>query len=913
MKKIFLNKNIISLTLILSVILMPLASLPQKAEAQSISGYLGGVAPAISQLPLCKQAINKEISGLFNSGTSSVPLSDPSLMGPPEPNLDDFAPLLDEISGEGTISEMSVRTYDPLANKKLDTIKIRTEQTAKNIDSLETNDTCLKSIGRLVIKMLLQKMTLATVDWINNGFDGGPAFLQDPEGFFKDIRKNEILQFGVEINNPELFPFGQAFMQNQARAFQNKFADNAQYSLNKLIQDNNSEFSAQTFYEDFSQGGWDAWTYLTQVPANNPLGFNIMASNELQKRLEGTEMSTAQQFHTSLEQSGGYLGDYRCSYPKNVTKEQEKEALNNGKPSPCTGGWEYVTPGAMVADAATNIMGYTTNNLLKVEDLNDAIAAILDALLNRFSADIIGDGFSEFSKNIPYGANSGNFILNENNLTNYGVQQVYHDFPEFTIQASNWLQQNPYFDIRTDLNQALIDEQRIYIEKLEKQNEELYSTITPTETNPKGNYGLIPTIYQLDYCIPGPHPGWENDSREVLNAVQGAIPVKTEEDLDKIDIKDITGVAKVVAPLAGAYAGATIGASIGSVVPVLGNIAGAIAGATIGATAVAVINLVEKLFTSNSQKLKIYYSFVFSSLTGIPLGGDKNSLLPSNKWSVIEATNAIFERYVKIIHQVYDNPYMPNVTSEAALEFNRLAGYGKMIDDNQDKIDSLNSVVITLNEMKSKIDALNQKRGSMTQAQYEDQLTIIINEFGRLSAKMVSGDNIANTDNILKQIIDKKNYIYKVLLKGPGGCEQDLSTGQATQLPWQIFDTKRMTYPAPIFYDYNDLEAGETIPDPFNSGYKNYMRSGIAVNNVGPGFLSWINFEDGKTWNACNGSTDDFTSSGWTCRLKVHDLFDLGQRGASVGRRANKTGTAGNDGQNDWNWQGIWESMIGVY
>ena len=70
--------------------------------------------------------------------------------------------------------------------------------------------------------MLLQKLTISTVNWINSGFDGKPSFVQDSGKFFKDIAKNEILQFGMEINNPELFPFGKIWMQNQAIIFNNK-------------------------------------------------------------------------------------------------------------------------------------------------------------------------------------------------------------------------------------------------------------------------------------------------------------------------------------------------------------------------------------------------------------------------------------------------------------------------------------------------------------------------------------------------------------------------------------------------------------------------------------------------------------------------------------------------------------------
>src|SRR5262249_36001052 len=151
----------------------------------------------------------------------------------------------------------------------------------------------LKSIGRLVARMLLQKITLSLVTWIQSGYEGKPFFLQDPGEFFYDIAKNEILQFGGEITDPTLYPFGVAFMQNTINAVNTKFNQNARYSLNEFIQQTTPEYSAAGFSVDFSQGGWNAWEHLTSTPANNPLGFQIMASNELSKRLEGTFKSTA--------------------------------------------------------------------------------------------------------------------------------------------------------------------------------------------------------------------------------------------------------------------------------------------------------------------------------------------------------------------------------------------------------------------------------------------------------------------------------------------------------------------------------------------------------------------------------------------------------------------------------------------
>ena len=564
------NKNfknsIVSFILIVSTLLMPLSFIPKKAEAQSISGYTRGLAPAIAKLPQCGGTALGAVKGLF-SGIKSL-LGNTLDESKIENGITDMG-LGTAVNGEygipdslkdvsssaqnsATGNPVSDPTTHTLLKKVVDSVAANTAADQKNSD----NATCIASIGRLIIKMLLQKLTQSTVNWIKSGFNGGPAFVQNPSKFFGEIAKDEVLKFGLEINNPQLFPFGKVWMQNTAAAFNNKFQDNAQYSLNKLISATNPDCGTTkdgykigcdtAFSQDFSQGGWNAWTAMTQVPANNPLGFQLMADNELQQRLAGTVQSNAQATHEALQAANGFLGDERCIDDPNLTRTQETEAL---KKTPavelCPSGWQYVTPGSMVAYAAQNVMGYQSTSYFNVQDLNDAVAAITDALLSQFSSTIMEKGFVNTS-----GAGADGTLYTSSEVGS-GVAfqtQTQKDFMPSQL-TSSWLAANPDFNIRTDLTQALIDEQRTYSDKLALQNKELNSTTdgqpykvdTLTYTFPDGTttkvsnaYGLMPVIYQLDYCIPGPHPGWENDSRTTLKNV--IIPQAGSQQTNTTDV-----------------------------------------------------------------------------------------------------------------------------------------------------------------------------------------------------------------------------------------------------------------------------------------------------------------------------------------------------------------------------------------
>lgn len=938
---------------------MPFSLIPKKAQAQNISGYGGvGLGAAVSSLPLCKDAISSSMSGLF-SGISSLFDNTPGYNSSDIPDLEslDFkidpktGLILDDVvnTANKDFSSVDVNIEGTDTALRIKRIDDNTQATNKAVTTIKNNDTCLQSIGKLLIKLALQKITLSTVDWINSGFEGSPTFLQDRTSFYKDIAKNEILEFGVEISG--ISPFSKEWLRNQALAYDSKFAKNASYSLDELIRKTNPEFSAVSFREDFSKGGWDAWSYLTQVPANNPLGFQLMASNELQKRLAGTEQSRAQDLRDALQEANGFLGDERCvdseGKPNGITRAQYAAALRETPPRKICDRWEYVTPGKLVAEAATNAISYPQDWLLSADDLNDAVASILDAILSHFSNKWMTEGFASLGD--QYSASSG--------LTYTGAgpsyeSQVEKDFSPVHL-TSSWLSSHPNFNIRTDLTQALVDEQRTYIDKLKAQNKELLSTTDGKtyninkSTGLSNAYGLLPAIYQLDYCIPGPHPGWENDSRNILAAGIGKVLPETQQSLEDLDLGQVAGKVGSYMPAVGAAIGATVfvtGAGTSAAVfgVVLGSTFAPIIGSVIGLVAGLIVSFFTGLFGGDSsENVRAYYAAGIGAFTGFVPDyqnqNDDRTLNISSKSGMNLVLNEILSRYIDIMKKTYfaKPGILPYVAKEASSKFNLLNGYGQMLKDNEDRIASLEGVVKRLGDIKTRVDLLNGKLAARTfldengeigedqEFLYEKALQEEIRYFGRISSEMVDGNDIASTDNILGQIVDEKEYVYNQLIKGPGGCEADLEKPQE-KFPWPFeqeaidkvrqwdnFDAtsvKRMTYPFPIFYDYNALKGGDPIPDPWESGYTNNMPSNNTANVYGPGFLSFVLFDSEGT--PVNGIKGSIMRRGPE-RLRISDLVPQSPDpdrlpsqfwNVSVG----STSAAGIN-------NGVFENIIGIY
>lgn len=162
-------------------------------------------------------------------------------------------------------------------------------------------------------KKLLQQMTKSTINWINSGFHGSPLFLTNPDSFFHDLAKTEIKNIiGDFGNDPSKFPFGQQFSLNLINSYKRTVDQDAAYSLSSFM----SQTAANNYRNNFNAGGWNGFLINTQYPQNNYLGFNMIATNQLAKKLAGTEQTTTQKVQTTLQQGAGFLSPTTC--PKTI-------------------------------------------------------------------------------------------------------------------------------------------------------------------------------------------------------------------------------------------------------------------------------------------------------------------------------------------------------------------------------------------------------------------------------------------------------------------------------------------------------------------------------------------------------------------------------------------------------------------
>jgi hypothetical protein len=298
----------------------------------------------------------------------------------------------------------------------------------------------LKQIVMTIEKRLLAEMTKSMVNWINSGFHGSPLFLQNPDSFFRDIAKYEIKTLiTITGYDPNRFPFGKDMALNTINQFNKKFADNAAYSLSNAIRD---PVVLTNLRNNFNFGGWNGFLINTQYPQNNYLGYRMIYTEELARRLEGTANNKAKTVTDTINRGAGFLSPQKCmdnngnnSYnngynefvrpnfkqppfnltppeydydpvdgtrtekPESIKKRADEAAKWQADEATARTEWNKknycknlvaTTPGSVVGNQIMNAMSSNFRQTELGAALGSSMSAIFDALLNKF----IGDGLS---------------------------------------------------------------------------------------------------------------------------------------------------------------------------------------------------------------------------------------------------------------------------------------------------------------------------------------------------------------------------------------------------------------------------------------------------------------------------------------------------------------------------------------
>jgi hypothetical protein len=249
-------------------------------------------------------------------------------------------------------------------------------------------------IGWCIVNTIIDYVVNSTIQWANSGFKGNPAFVRNPEQFFKQIADREAASFINELayNTTGInvcAPF-RIVIATGLRGSYSGMNNYGRYNSCSLSQMQQSAMQSGK-YTITTPTDWIALT----KPENNVYYSYIKAGEELDKRIN-VKRNTAT---LDLTINRGFLSYKKC---KDNTKPESKT-------NPC----DTVTPGNLIADSLSSTLNIPKDRLVSAQKFDQMVDTIVNNLikiaLSRVLEDVTGKEASQARTSDYYTAVSNNY------------------------------------------------------------------------------------------------------------------------------------------------------------------------------------------------------------------------------------------------------------------------------------------------------------------------------------------------------------------------------------------------------------------------------------------------------------------------------------------------------------------------
>lgn len=229
------------------------------------------------------------------------------------------------------------------------------------------------SIAYCIINTMIEYLANATIEWINSGFDGNPAFVQDPQRFFSDVAKNEAGGLIQEIvYNTTGLNVCEPFRIQIATGIANDFVNpgrGSQCSIDSIAS-NAAGFDAYLSGNSPGSGNLNNWITMTQNPQNNIYGADFLARQEVLHRI-ALQQNTLK---VDLSQGNGFLSFKKCNPDSTTTNDK-------GQTIQVKGACAVTTPGHVIEDQLNSKLKMGDNRLLMADKFDQMVSALVNTLI----------------------------------------------------------------------------------------------------------------------------------------------------------------------------------------------------------------------------------------------------------------------------------------------------------------------------------------------------------------------------------------------------------------------------------------------------------------------------------------------------------------------------------------------------
>lgn len=304
----------------------------------------------------------------------------------------------------------------------------------------------LDAVAWAIVNKVIERMSKATVTWINGGFKGSPAYISDPEKYFMDIGDKVAGQF----------IFTHPYISSLCSPIQNKVR--ITLTKNYIGRDNDVWQCKLTevgknlddFVNDFNNGGWDSFFTVSQSPGTSPLGAYLEAESELFRQIAKKDDLKKQE----LNQGNGFLSWKDCAQWSTPTSDalsvadvqNQGQVDENGVPTDNSGALNQEqldairdaqiaadmeiadspvvtdafvptclreqtnTPGSVISDQLNKTLGLGGDKLAVADEINEIVSSLLNQLVGKIVGGL-GKGLRNLSK--PDSSNQNEVFTND--------------------------------------------------------------------------------------------------------------------------------------------------------------------------------------------------------------------------------------------------------------------------------------------------------------------------------------------------------------------------------------------------------------------------------------------------------------------------------------------------------------------
>ncbi|MEA2112705.1 MAG: hypothetical protein U9P50_01905 [Patescibacteria group bacterium] len=241
---------------------------------------------------------------------------------------------------------------------------------------LALKEQILDGAAWILINVAIEKIADSTVDWINNGFEGGPGFITNFNDYLTDVGDQALgdfisgsplaflcSPFSLDIKIALALQFGS---EREARCTLSDAFDN----IDSAVDDLGNNWS------------WDQFSVLSQS-RNNTYGAYAAAYTDVKLNIAGAKERQV----TKGNWGGGMLSFESCEddYEETdcETSQIEGECETYSMPGDCT----THTPGSLIEDTLADTLTSGTKRLLVADEINEIVGALLNQLVNT----VLGD------------------------------------------------------------------------------------------------------------------------------------------------------------------------------------------------------------------------------------------------------------------------------------------------------------------------------------------------------------------------------------------------------------------------------------------------------------------------------------------------------------------------------------------